>query len=50
MECIGTEMSGNTATYGFDGADYDSPRDFVIAQAFICNNLKKIHGPLGLLS
>lgn len=47
MECIGTEVSGNTATYGFDGADYDSPRDFVIAQAFICNNLKTFMNHLG---
>lgn len=47
MECIGTEVSGNTATYGFDGADYDSPRDFVIAQAFICNNLKTFMERLG---
>lgn len=47
MECIGTEASGNTATYGEKGDDYESPRDFVVAQAFIINNLKKFMECLG---
>lgn len=47
MECIGTEASGNTATYGKKGDDYESPRDFVVAQAFIINDLKKFMECLG---
>lgn len=41
MECIGTEANGGLATYGEYGCDYETARDFVIAQAFIVNNLKK---------
>lgn len=47
MECIGTEANGGIATYGEIGDDYDTARDFVIAQAFLMNNLKKFTERLG---
>ena len=47
MECIGTEANGGLATYGEKGCDYDTARDFVIAQAFLMNDLKKYTEAVG---
>lgn len=41
MECIGTEANGGLATYGEPDCDYETARDFVVAQAFLMNDLKK---------
>lgn len=47
MECIGTEATGLHATYGEIGDNYHSHRDFVVAQAWNMNNLKKYAERLG---
>ena len=47
MECIGTEANGGLATYGEYGCDYDTARDFVVAQAFLMNDLKKFTEAVG---
>ena len=47
MECIGTEANGVQATYGEKGCDFDNPRDFIINQAEIMNNLKKFSETIG---
>ena len=47
MECIGTEANGGLATYGEKGCDYDTARDFVVAQAFLMNDLKKYTEAVG---
>ena len=47
MECIGTEADGGLATYGEKVDDYDSPRDFILEQAVIINDLKKFTETIG---
>lgn len=47
MVCIGTEANGVQATYGEKGCDFDNPRDFIINQAVIMNNLKKFSEKIG---
>lgn len=47
MKCIGTEADGGLVTYGENGDDYNSARDFVVIQAWNMNNLKKYTERLG---
>lgn len=47
MEYVGTEANGGLATYGEKGCDYDTARDFVVAQAFLMNDLKKYTEAVG---